>query len=140
MIPLGIAPGPNSPYDIASFLKPFLDEITMLSSRGIRITKGGIDVYCGKVFLLGVTGDIPAIATVMGHSGHMSTYGCKLCKVVGVSPPGGRGKYFPSVGAMRTKRELLSEITVSNLSDIKPQTLTPLTIAPWYARYSCLNW
>lgn len=114
MIPLGIAPGPDHPFDIMSFLKPFLDEIAMLSSRGLRVIMNGNVVYSGKVFLLGITGDIPGIAGVMGHEGHTSIYGCRLCKSLGTSPPGGRGKYFQYQGAMRTKRELTSTIQVSD--------------------------
>ena len=119
MMPLGIVPsGPKKTYDLMSFLKPFIEEVNDLSKRGMRVEKNGEVVYVGKVFILGITGDIPGIASLINHQGHQAIYGCRICKVEGVSPPdSNRGKYFTKKGAMRTKKELVSRdglVSVNN--------------------------
>lgn len=112
MITLGIAPGPNKPFRLDSFLKPFIMEINQLSSKGLKVNKNGRTVYAGKVFLLGITGDIPGIASIMRHRGHTAKYGCRICKAAGSPPENGRGMYFRSEGVMRTKQELMSSVEV----------------------------
>lgn len=108
-----------------SFLQPFIDEMNQMSQRGLKIIKNGQAVYAGKVHLLGITGDIPGIAKLINHSGHMSEYGCRICKTTGVAPAmGGRGKYFRFVGPLRTKDELMSNVEVSNHRTIYNAKLT----------------
>lgn len=111
MIPLGIIPGgEKKTYDLMSFLNPFITEINELSSKGMKVIKNDITVYTGRVFVLGITGDIPGIASVMNHQGHQSKYGCRICKVEGEAPVGSsRGQYFTKRGNMRTKEELMSD-------------------------------
>ena len=73
MIPLGIIPGgEKKTYDLMSFLTPFLTEINELSSNGMKVIKNDVTVYTGKVFVLGITGDIPGIASIMKHQGNQS--------------------------------------------------------------------
>lgn len=115
MITLGIAPGPNKPFRLDSFIRPFINEVNELSTRGMKVKKNGQIVYAGKVFLLGITGDIPGIASIMRHRGHTAKYGCRICKAVGAPPEDGRGMYFRSEGATRTKQELMSTAQVSSI-------------------------
>lgn len=67
MIPLGIIPGGNKKTNLMSFLRPFVDEINSLSSNGLRVVKNGELVFSGKVFVVGITGDILGIASLMNH-------------------------------------------------------------------------
>lgn len=108
MIPLGIAPGPKAPFNIESFLKPFLDEVNELRDNGFKVVKNGQTVYAGKVHILGITGDIPGIAKIMGHSGHTSHYGCRICKVHNTRTENIQGMYFPGEAPLRSKREWMS--------------------------------
>ncbi|KAI9329310.1 hypothetical protein BD770DRAFT_404258 [Pilaira anomala] len=81
MMPLGIIPsGPKKTYDLMPFLKPFIDEINELSTKGMRVEKNGEVVYVGKVFILGITGDIPGIASLIYHQGHQAVYESKGMK------------------------------------------------------------
>ncbi|KAI7884997.1 uncharacterized protein EV154DRAFT_574527 [Mucor mucedo] len=84
IMPLGvIASGPEKTYDLMSFLKPFIEEVGVLSTKGMTVVKNNRDFYTGRVFILGITGDIPVIASLMNHQGHQSTSGCRMCKVTG---------------------------------------------------------
>lgn len=89
-------PGPCAPKGEGywSFLTPLLDELDLLS-------KGGMEVVCddgqtrkAKVHLLLATGDIPGVATLASHSGHMSNYGCRICPIKGVHGDNRYGEYF----------------------------------------------
>jgi hypothetical protein len=114
MLPLGIAPGPLKPYDLMSFLKPYIDEVNYLSKNGLVVKKNNVVVHESKVFLMGITGDIPGIADLMNHDGHMSLYGCRFCEAVGTHPPApAKGMYFPNKGRMRSKQQLIDGNHVS---------------------------
>lgn len=79
MFQLAILPGPNSPKDMDTFLKPIVDELRVLSSTGLTVRMDGEEVCRAKVHLVMATGDIPAVADLCHHAGHMSTYGCRIC-------------------------------------------------------------
>lgn len=109
MIPLAILPGPKKPKYLMSFLTPIIEEINSLCARGFVVEKNNEIVHQSKVFLLGMTGDIPGIADLMNHRGHTSKYGCRICKIAGRHPEGCRyGMYFLDAGDMRTKDELVN--------------------------------
>lgn len=109
MLPLAIIPGPKKPKYLMSFLKPIIEEINTLSTKGFIVEKNDHVVHQSKVFLLGITGDIPGIADLMNHSGHMSNYGCRYCLVTGCHPEGtSHGMYFRGRGNMRTREHLIS--------------------------------
>ena len=81
----GIIPGKRNPKDIHSFLRPMIDELKELEV-GIA---GVYDASTKSVFTLRahlclVSGDLPAIAKVMGISGHNSYEYCRFCKVCGI--------------------------------------------------------
>lgn len=109
MIPLAIIPGPKKPKYLMTFLKPIIDEINSLSVQGFMVEKNGEIVHQSKVFLLGMTGDIPGIADLMNHRGHMSEHGCRLCHVAGVHAEGSQhGVYFVDTNkTMRSRDELI---------------------------------
>ncbi|CAO3668144.1 hypothetical protein GCM10027060_21610 [Nesterenkonia halophila] len=105
VLTLAIIPGPKKPYDLMSFLKPIVDEITGLSRNGMVVKKNGETVYEGKVYLLGATGDIPGIADLMNHAGHMAYRGCRMCDTEGVRVQG--AMCFPRTGGLLTMRDLI---------------------------------
>jgi Transposase family tnp2 len=81
----GIIPGPNNPKDIHSFLRPIVDELKELAA--------GIDnVYDAftqshftlRAHLVLVTADLPAMAKMMGISGHNSYHYCRFCTINGI--------------------------------------------------------
>lgn len=88
MIVAGIIPGPNGPTDLDSFLRPVVDEFTLLF-RGVD------DVYDGhaqETFKLRghialVTGDLPAVAKLTGTKGVNAMSYCRFCRV--------RGYWYP---------------------------------------------
>lgn len=82
MFQLAILPGPKSPKDLDSFLKPIIDEFKDLSEHGLVVRKNGKIICEAKVNLVIATGDIPAAASLSHHAGHMSKNGCRFCKIV----------------------------------------------------------
>ncbi|KAG1439073.1 hypothetical protein G6F56_012412 [Rhizopus delemar] len=71
VLTLAVIPGPRKPADLMSFLEPIHEEIKQLGERGMVVEKEGVEVYRCKVHLMGNTGDIPGIAELMNHDGHM---------------------------------------------------------------------
>ena len=82
LLPLGISPGPKSPKDLDSFLKPFLEELKLLSDRVVAYdAHGDMGAFLVKAQLVLVTGDTPGISKLLHLSGHGATYPCHACKV-----------------------------------------------------------
>jgi len=85
LILCSVIPGPNNPKDIQSFLRVMVDELKQLAF-GIE------DVYYASMkakftlhaHLCIVSSDLPAIAKVMGISGHNSYEYCRFCTVRGI--------------------------------------------------------
>lgn len=73
MIQICMTPGPESPKDIWSFLRPVLEELEILQDKGMTIKVGDL-TFQVKVHVRFTTGDIPALAKLCGHSGHTATY------------------------------------------------------------------
>ncbi|KAG2191773.1 hypothetical protein INT47_000262 [Mucor saturninus] len=104
MIQLAILPGPNTPKDLDFFLQPIVDEFRDLSNHGLVIRRNG-DVVCkSKVNLVIATGDIPAAASLAHHSGHMSTNGCRLCRIV-TKRVNSRTCYLDTTASLREKAD-----------------------------------
>lgn len=82
MITFAVIPGPKKPANLMSFLDPILSEIKDLGEHGFDIKKNGESIFCGKVYLMGITGDIPGIAELMNHHGHNCLHGCRFCDTV----------------------------------------------------------
>ena len=102
---MGVIPGPEKPAKLVSFLKPIYEEVKTLGERGLVVKKSGQVVYSGKVFLMGNTGDIPGIADLMKHDGHLCQHGCRICDCLGERE--GHAMCFPNVGNLRTKHDLV---------------------------------
>lgn len=105
MITLTITPGPSKPKDLMSFLKPIIEEISALSTNGFKVLKNSEEVYSSKVYLLGMTGDIPGVAELINHAGHTSKHGCRICDTLAVilrTTP-----YFPNDGVLRSLQSLI---------------------------------
>ncbi|KAF1802029.1 hypothetical protein V8B55DRAFT_1594202 [Mucor lusitanicus] len=67
------------------------------------------------------TGDIPGIAELMGHHGHTSYFGCRICEVEGVqAQDSAHGIYFPGTGVDRTSEHLRHGNPSRNLDAVDP--------------------
>jgi len=85
ILPGGIIPGLNAPWNIESFLFPGLAHISALQKEGLSIW----DAYHRRVvisliFLLLVLADVVAMVELSGSVGHHGRKGCRLlCGLVG---------------------------------------------------------
>ncbi|KAG0852299.1 hypothetical protein G6F16_013892 [Rhizopus arrhizus] len=122
MITLAIIPGPSKPDNIMSFLRPIVDEIRSLGNNGFRVVKDSSLIYKGKVHLMGLMGDIPGVADLMNHAGHMAYHGCRICDVRGVSDG---ARYFLHSGNIRSKESLVHGDPSHQMGQV-PELLTSL--------------
>ena len=109
---MGILPGPKKPSHLLSFLEPIIHEIQELGQRGLSVVKNGEEVYNGKVHLMAVSGDIPAIGDMMGSARHMSYDGCRVCDTEGVRV--GRAMCFPDDGPRYGRIKSAIDLTMGN--------------------------
>ncbi|SAM08341.1 hypothetical protein [Absidia glauca] len=96
-----ITHGTKKPKALDSFLSPIFRELDHLSRVGIMVTTADGQIIKAKVQLMTFTGDIPAVADLINHKGHMSYYGCRLCHikgVKGVTAHDNDGMYFLGYG------------------------------------------
>ena len=100
MIQLAILPGPKSPKDLDSFLKPIVNEFKDLSKHGLLIRRNGQEVCRSRVNLVIATGDIPAAASLAHHARHMSRNGCRFCRIETIRVDS-RTCYLDTLAAMR---------------------------------------
>jgi hypothetical protein len=107
MLQLCVLPGPKRPVNIWNFLEPLLmKELRHLAQHGILVERGPY-TYHAKAHLLAATGDLPGVAQLTNHGGHMSRFGCRICLVEGVRPE--HGMYFTGrdvAERVRTTEEL----------------------------------
>lgn len=80
---LGLCPGPSSPKDLDSFLRPFLREFKLLH-RGVPAW----NAYSNSQFLLKahlvlVIGDTPVVSKMPHLSGHIVKRPCRVCHIEG---------------------------------------------------------
>ena len=101
MIQIAVCPG--KPKDLVSYLQPVIAEVNDMFQRSIIIKKQGEERFRGSVAILGITGDIPAIAELISFAGHTHTYSCRICLVKADNPAPNctHGKYFSGVGPER---------------------------------------
>lgn len=83
MLDYCIFPGPASPKKAHywTFLKPLLLELENLEKHGIKVLcddgkERRMNVYC--IFM---TGDLPGVSPLACHSGHSSSFPCRICTV-----------------------------------------------------------
>ncbi|KAI8076296.1 hypothetical protein BDF21DRAFT_464689 [Thamnidium elegans] len=69
-----------------------MKKVNQFVNRGVELQTGDL-TFSFKVYTSLFLGDIPACADVLFHSGHMSTYGCRVCTIKGASYDS-RGIYF----------------------------------------------
>ncbi|KAG1467250.1 hypothetical protein G6F56_004512 [Rhizopus delemar] len=82
MILLGEAPGPSKPKNLHSFLEPMMRELEKLESDGMVIKVDGKEYQC-NVHLVIASSDIPGVADLCNHAGHMCKNPCRICKIRG---------------------------------------------------------
>ena len=81
----GVIPGPTNPKDIHSFLRPIVDELKELAT-GIEHVYDAFtrEYFTLRAHLVLVHADLPAMAKVMGISGHGSYNHCRFCTIQGI--------------------------------------------------------
>jgi len=80
----GVIPGPNNPKDIHSFLRVMVDELKELEEGIGNVYDASTKMqFTLRAHLVIVSGDLPAIAKVMGISGRNSYEHCRFCKLRG---------------------------------------------------------
>ena len=126
----GIIPGPSSPKDIHSFLRPLVDELKSLE-EGIESVYDAStkSLFTLHAYICTISGDLPAITKMMGVSGHNSYDHCRFCSVEGYwhenhvycplnsprdAPAGPKLRYDPANLPLRTDDEYRE--AASNLS------------------------
>ena len=98
ILPGGVIPGPNAPWNTESFLFPGLAHISALQKEGLHIW----DAYHRRaiiswIFLLLVLADAVAMAELSGSVGHHGRKGCRLlCGLVGRNKVRG-SHYYPAL-------------------------------------------
>ncbi|SAL99654.1 hypothetical protein [Absidia glauca] len=97
MIQVLVMPGPNSAKGDGfwSFLQPLLDEFQTRTTAGISVVCDNGNLVTVKAHMLMAIGDLPAVSTMAGHSGHDSYFGCHICPIRGQIGPTRHGMYFP---------------------------------------------
>jgi hypothetical protein len=90
-----ITHGTNKPANLHTFFYPLYEEICDMSLNGIQVQTGD-EIIQAKIHLLTFTGDIPAVADLINHRGHMHRSGCRMCKIQGVTGRNG-GMFFPGM-------------------------------------------
>jgi hypothetical protein len=94
MFQLMITHGVLKTANVQSYLYPIYHELDVLSKVGIKVKTDDGNYIQAKVHLLTFTGDIPAVASVINHAGHMHTNGCRICDDSGLRPIGESGMFF----------------------------------------------
>ena len=98
IIPGGVIPGPNAPWNIESFLFPGLAHVSALQTEGLRIW----DAYHKRaaislLFLLLALADAVGMASLSGSVGHHGWKDCRLlCGLVGRNKVRG-AHYYPAL-------------------------------------------
>ncbi|CAO3690925.1 unnamed protein product [Rhizopus stolonifer] len=134
VLTLDVIPGPKKPANLMSFLVPIYKEIKQLGESGMVVEKEGVEVYRCKVHLMGNTGDIPGIAELMNHDGHMSTNGCRICDIFGVAH--NHAMCFIGEGTLRTFEDLINGRSDLNMPGVSPV----ITSMPTFSGFLSLSW
>ncbi|KAG1438663.1 hypothetical protein G6F56_012567 [Rhizopus delemar] len=98
----------DSKTDLDSYLKPIVQELQHLSTKGMIVQKNFEVVARARVVPLMVTGDIPGVAKILHHTGHASYYGCRFCTTRGSPGANDRGMYFEKRNCPLRTKELLT--------------------------------
>lgn len=80
VVPVGIYFGKEKPHDVASFLMPFVEEISGIVENGLTVNKNLPKI---AVSVEGFCCDAPAKSFIMGIVAHNGFYSCTRCKIKG---------------------------------------------------------
>ncbi|OBZ80927.1 hypothetical protein A0J61_11024 [Choanephora cucurbitarum] len=118
---------PGKPKNLISFLKSVVEEVQAMYDNKLVIKKEGVELFRGRVAILGVTGDIPGISELMMAAGHTVTFRCRICKVKDNKPHGvsNKGKYYPKMGPLCTLEKLKNGDPAHGMPDV-PKLFTDL--------------
>lgn len=120
VFPVGIYYGLQKPNNMAQFLQTFIDEVIVLTERGISNENGSVM----SVKIVGFCCDAPAKKDILGIKGHGGYSSCTKCTVHGITV--GNKRVFTELNcAPRTHEDFV------NWVDINYRQLdTPLTQIP----------
>lgn len=96
IITVGFVPGPKSPVDLESFLRPLVDELGILMDGYKDVYNGHMKTTFtlrGNVVL--VSGDMPAMSKLMAMKGTNAYAYCRYCKIRGIHCKRRRHVYCP---------------------------------------------
>ncbi|CEG64295.1 hypothetical protein RMATCC62417_01293 [Rhizopus microsporus] len=100
MLQVCAVPGPTSPKDFFSFVRPIMKELMILEREGFKLAGSNMTI---NAHLLFAGGDIPACAKLAGQSGHTHPSGCRCCTIKAVKTEGINVFYPSNSIAYRTK-------------------------------------
>jgi hypothetical protein len=99
VIPGGVAPGPNKPKDLVSFLFRSLQHVSALQrengGRGMKIWDAErVEMILSRIVVVLALADAVGLPDLDGHVGHHGAHGCRIgCPMFGRHKPGS-GHYF----------------------------------------------
>ncbi|KAI0559140.1 Transposase tnp2 [Gracilaria domingensis] len=97
IIPLMFIPGPGTPRDLVSFLKPVIAEFQESHDYEMSLmTFFDGEKRCVRFHMVYFSGDQPAIAKVAGLQGHNGKSPCRNCRIHGIYSEESRHYYYPS--------------------------------------------
>jgi hypothetical protein len=98
VLPAGMAPGPEKPGNIDTFLFRTLYHLCALMKDGLKVwDPDTLAMHLSRPFLALATADGPGLALLNGLAGHQGSHGCRLfCGCPGRRKPGGK-KYYPAL-------------------------------------------
>ncbi|KAI8063442.1 uncharacterized protein B0P05DRAFT_456396, partial [Gilbertella persicaria] len=117
---LSLTPGPSKPNDVKSFIKPYIDQINLLSHNGMVVKKKGETVYQSRVYLNGVDCDLVKLAELT-KTHYAAELGCNFCDVCGVhAESNSNGMYFLEKRQLKTKDDMIHGNEANGTTAISP--------------------
>lgn len=87
VIELGIIPGPKSPIDLDSFLRPFVDESKRLAAGVDAFDAVSKSIFKLHVYPISCHGDMQAVKHLMGFKGPNGICPCRSCEIRSTKNP-----------------------------------------------------
>jgi hypothetical protein len=115
MIILGTIPGPSEPFDIDSFLYPFISEVLKTQSQPEKVPR---TQECWSAIIVLVSADTKAFEKLLKIKGVNSYYGCRFCHLKGCLSPN-KHVYYPNGNMnwrMRKHEDFIKEATEVELA------------------------
>lgn len=94
IICVGVAPGPELPKDIDSFLFPLVQELLQLEKGISAFDIRQNEPFVLHAYLLLAFGDMPAVAKLMHMKGHNGKHPCRMCNIGGIRIPNSRNTHY----------------------------------------------